>query len=34
MNNIKILNHSPFDTGLKAYYQSLYGSYFEKNPKL
>jgi hypothetical protein len=34
MKNIKILNHSPYDSGIKAYYQSVYSSYLDKGSKL
>ena len=30
MTNLKILNHSPMDKGIKAYYESVYSSYLKK----
>lgn len=34
MKHIKILNHSPYDSGIKAYYESAYNSYLDKGSKL
>jgi hypothetical protein len=31
MNNLKILNHSPMDSGMKAYYDSMYRGYLKNN---